>query len=76
MKQPTEKSVNSTKVNITLLYPIDKDDKEVEPRSYFPPKSLKLLRSIWNDEQFIPKDKDFKWDKILLEANPPILSDF
>ncbi len=71
-----EKTANSTKVNITLLYPIDKDDKEVEPRSYYPPKSLKLLRGIWNDEQLIPKDKEFKWDKVLKEAQPPILSDF
>ena len=56
MKQPIDSksgataNTGSTKVNIILLYPIDKDDKEVEPRSHQPAKSLKLLRGIWNDE--------------------------
>lgn len=40
MKQPLDSksgataNTGSTKVNIILLYPIDKDDKEVEPRSH------------------------------------------
>ena len=66
-KKSGKEATTAVKEVYKVLFPIDKDDTEVEVRGVVPAKSLTFLRDIWNDERQIEKAGDFKWEKVLEE---------
>lgn len=54
-----------------MLFPINKEERDVEVCGEIPPATLKCIREVWRT---IEKGGDFKWEAILEENN--LLSGF